>query len=131
MSPLIHAITALLSGLGVLASPLDISPRQATQIPPNVLYLIEWWPQGCGRGNGATLSGHDYTLATCQNLDAPADPADDAAVRFLFPDDGATYKWKVFGTSDCSQQIAMGETGEDGCFTVPIGSKVGAVIVYT
>lgn len=130
-----------LAGITVHASPTpsvshptdQISTRQASEIPPNALYLIEWWPNGCGNGDGTQLTGAQETLAACVNTESLFDPApaDDAAIRFLFPDDGNTYKWKAFGTNDCSQQIAAGETGQDGCFTVPKTKRVGAIIVYT
>lgn len=105
--------------------------RQATEIPPNSLYLIEWWPRGCGNGNGQSLSGHESTLAACVNTESLWDeaPPDSAAVRFLFPDDGRHFKWRLFGTNDCSQQIAAGD--QDQCVNVPTVQKVGAVIVYT
>ncbi|KAH8898665.1 hypothetical protein GQ53DRAFT_604467, partial [Thozetella sp. PMI_491] len=109
----------------------SLSQRQASEIPPNSLYLIEYWPKGCGNGDGTPLTGAESTLAACVNVDSLFDetPTDKSSVRFLFPDDGRTFKWKLFGTNDCSQQIAQGQGG--GCETVPIDQKIGAVIVYT
>ncbi|KAI1345857.1 hypothetical protein F5Y01DRAFT_308732 [Xylaria sp. FL0043] len=130
---------SLLYGSMVFAFPANIvTPqldhvlaRQATVIPDNALYLIEWWPMGCGNGGGTTLTGSEDRLAVCVNTDSLFDetPTNDTSVRFLFPDDGETYRWKLFGTNNCSEQISQGEGG--GCFTVPTSQRVGAIIVYT
>ncbi|KAK2757434.1 hypothetical protein CKAH01_05691 [Colletotrichum kahawae] len=128
------------SALAVVASPTfrnssdnvkDISTRQASQIPPNSLYLVEWYPNGCGNGNGVSLTGHEETLAVCSKFNGLYDPnaADSASVRFLFPDDGRTFKWRLFSSNTCSTQIATGTGG--GCFSVPSNQNVGAIIVYT
>ncbi|KAK4208592.1 hypothetical protein QBC37DRAFT_249773, partial [Rhypophila decipiens] len=105
--------------------------RQATEIPPTSLYLIEWWPEGCYSGNGQTLNGGEETLGACVNTESLWDeaPPDSAAVRFLFPDDGRKYKWRIFGTNDCSEQLMEGD--KDGCINVSKYQRVGAVIVYT
>lgn len=125
-------IFGLLSAILVAsASPAkDLAARQAYEIPPNSLYLVEWYPAGCGNGNGKTLSGDEDRLASCVNLGGLVGDGDKAAVRFLFPeDDDRVFKWKLFKSSDCSEQIAEGDTG--GCFSVPKGEVAGAVIVYT
>lgn len=131
-----HIITFLSSALAAYASPAvnadaQLSARQASEIPANSLYLIEWYPNGCGNGNGVTLNGYEETLAVCSKFNGLFDPnaPDQAAVRFLFPDDGRTFKWRLFGSNDCSTQIAEGSGG--GCRTVPANQNVGAVIVYT
>ncbi|KAF9870743.1 hypothetical protein CkaCkLH20_11845 [Colletotrichum karsti] len=135
-----NLVAVLSSALAVSASPVfhnssdagkQISTRQASEIPPNSLYLAEWYPNGCGNGNGVSLTGHESTLAVCSKFMGLSDPnaPSSASVRFLFPDDGRTFKWRLFSTNDCATQIYMGEG--DGCFTVPSNQKVGAIIVYT
>ncbi|KAK8133563.1 hypothetical protein PG984_005575 [Apiospora sp. TS-2023a] len=125
--------TAILSATAVFGAPTTslLSTRQAMQIPPNDLYLIEWYPHGCGNGGGRTLSGYQETLAECVKFGGLFDvrPTDSASVRFLFPKDGKTYKWKLFGGNTCADEIAIGEG--DQCFSVPANQRVGAVIVYT
>ncbi|KAK7921665.1 hypothetical protein PG985_009687 [Apiospora marii] len=133
MSSLKLLVTAVLSATGALGAPASLlTSRQASEIPPNALYLIEWYPNGCGNGNGRSLSGYQESLAECVKFDGLFDPTptDSAAIRFLFPEDGKeNYKWKLFDGNTCANQIAQG-TG-DQCFAVPANQKVGAVIVYT
>lgn len=120
----------------VWASPVssevgDISLRQASEIPPNSLYLVEWYPNGCGQGSGVTLTGSEESLAACTKFDGLYDPdaPDSASIRFLFPDDGRTFKWRIFSTNTCDEQINVGQ--DSGCFNVPRDTNIGAVIVYT
>ncbi|KAK8087335.1 hypothetical protein PG994_002309 [Apiospora phragmitis] len=124
--------TVLLSVTGVFGVPTNlIATRQASEIPPDTLYLIEWYPNGCGNGNGRSLTGYEEDLASCVKFDGLFDPSptDSAAVRFLFPGDGRKYQWKLFSGNTCGDQIAQGEG--DQCFSVPVNQNVGAVIVYT
>lgn len=125
-------IVALLASLmATNASPTGLATRQSTEIPSNYLYLAEWYPNGCGNGDAATVYGVEETLAACTSIDIsdPTDP-DSASVRFLFPeDDDREFKWKLFGTNDCREQTAAGVGG--GCFNVPKGTGVGAIIIYT
>ncbi|KFY35977.1 hypothetical protein V494_05430 [Pseudogymnoascus sp. VKM F-4513 (FW-928)] len=125
-------IIALLASLmATNASPTGLATRQSTEIPPGFLYVAEWYPNGCGNGNGGTTYGDESTLAVCRvfNVGDTGNP-DSAAVRFLFPeDDDRVFKWRLFGSNDCSKQIHMGQGS--GCFNVPKGTGVGAIIVYT
>lgn len=132
--PLTHATPSFPPSASPNPSWHSFTTRQATEIPPNSLYLIEWWPDGCGNGNGQSLSGGETTLAACVNVNSLWDeaPPDNAAVRFLFPeDDPRTFKWRLFGTQDCSEQIELGEGNSGICINVPNVQKVGAVIVFT
>lgn len=129
-------IQVLACSFAARASPMspevgDVSTRQASEIPPNSLYLVEWYPRGCGNGMGVTLNGGEETLAACTKFDGLYDPdePDSAAIRFLFPDDGRTFKWQLFSTNTCATQIAEGE--DAGCYSVPADTNVGAVIVFT
>lgn len=135
MSPKLFA-NILACSVAVWASPVsvevgDVSVRQADEIPPNSLYLVEWYPRGCGHGSGVSLNGGEETLAACTKFDGLYDPdaPDSAAVRFLFPDDGRTYKWQIFSTNTCETEIIAKEG--PGCFSVPKDTNIGAVIVYT
>ncbi|KAK8128813.1 hypothetical protein PG984_009921 [Apiospora sp. TS-2023a] len=125
--------TALATAAGVLGAPsLSLALRQFDEIPPNSLYLIQWYPRGCGNGGDVEqLTGGEETLAACSKFNglSDPDPAVAAAVNFMFPDDGRVFKWRLFSSNDCADQIAQGEGGQ--CFSVPVGQSVGAVIVYT
>ncbi|KAH8179294.1 hypothetical protein LIA77_00813 [Sarocladium implicatum] len=122
------------SALLASASPTNITARQEPipSIPDGYIYVAEWFPNGCGHGDKSFLYGAENSLASCSNFQDPltAGEADTNSVRFTFPEnDDRNFQWKLFGSQDCSEQIAQGSGG--GCFSVPIGQAVGAVIVYT
>jgi hypothetical protein len=129
-------VEVLAYSVAVWASPVsvevgDVSVRQASEIPPNSLCLVEWYPRGCGQGSGVSLNGGEETLESCIKFDGLYDPdaPDTAAVRFYFPDDGRTFKWQIFSTNTCETEKNSGEGA--GCFNVPKDTNVGAVIVLT
>lgn len=127
-------ITFVSAAVFATASPTSIKARQdpIPNIPDNYIYVAEWFPNGCGRGEKKLLYGAEQSLATCSNFQSPFDApdADTNSVRFTFPeDDDRDFQWKLFSSQDCSTQIAQGSGG--GCFSVPMNEAVGAVIVYT
>lgn len=136
MVPATFSISFLSCALAAMGSPMvpdtaRLSMRQNGEIPPNDLYLVEWFPRGCGHGDSEYLGGYEESLAVCTKFGGLYDPdaPDSAAVRFTFPDDGRTFKWRIFSTNTCSEQIKQGEGA--GCFNVPKNTNIGAVIVYT
>lgn len=84
--------------------------RQATEIPSESLYLVEWYPRGWGNGSGVSLNRGGETLAACSRFEGLYDPdaPDVSVIRFVLPDDGRSLKWQIFSTNTSETQIVPG-----------------------
>lgn len=73
----------------------------------------------------------EETLTACSKFERLYDPdaPGAAAIRFLLPDDGRSFRWQIFSTNTCETQMVEDEGAR--CFNVPKDTNVGAVIVFT
>jgi hypothetical protein len=81
-------------------------------IPSNYLYQVDSFIGSCGSGTPtSTFYGLQETLATCTSPSGFGDPGTDpdmaTTVRFLFPDDGTTYHWKLFNGTTCQSGTSL------------------------
>lgn len=134
-------LTIALAEVCVVATPVRDAPTKVQDerfskradnpfpIPSGALFETAHYPRGCGNGDAEILTGYQENLAVCMMTGSVWGDGEDSSIGFAFPKDGVVYKWKLFSSIDCSTQIYQGEGA--GCFNVPIGQDIGAMIVYT